>query len=61
MQLHLTGRMRTEGLSGWSQILEAHVKLSQCDHEEIGVLLHPQYRQEATAKSGCYITVGTFT
>ena len=58
MQPHLMGRMCTEGLSGWSRILEACVKL--CDHEEIGVLLHLRYRQEATAKSGCYVTVGTF-
>ena len=46
------GRTCTESLSGWSQILEARIKLSQCDHEEIGVLLQLQYRQEATARSG---------
>ena len=49
---HLMGRTRTKSLSGWSQILEARIKSSQYDHEEIGVLLQPQYRQEAAARSG---------
>ena len=52
MQPHLTGRTHTKSLSGWSWILETHVKSSQCDHEEIGVLLQLRYRQEATARSG---------